>query len=1239
MAYTALASGGRTHGHGVLELARAADRCPSASARRPRGLPAWCRIAALVIGSVLALGGAAAAQTLDAGFTGPSYPNGLAANLTGEKPESKLWFNDGRWWGSLWSTSGDAYHIWYRNPSTNQWVDTGTEIDSRTGSKADALWDQATNKLYVVSHIFGSGDTASAGNRGELYRYSYSSVTKTYTLDPGFPVEVNQARSEELVIAKDSTGQLWVVWVQDSQVMVNRTVGSDTSWGTPFVLPIGSTATVGSDDIADIVAFDSTIGVMWSHQGSPSSARGMYFASHPDSQADTSGWTSRRIYSPSEDDHISLKVLSGDPAGKVFAAIKTSDSDALIVLLVCENSNASCTGSDWTDYPVYTTSANDATRPILLLDTHNREAYVFVRAEPGVDEAGIYYKKVRLEDLQSWNSDSAFSGNSIGTLFIGITSDVNDPTSTKQNLTAETGMLVLASDHDVRRYYFGFASLGSGGPPPDPVPVAAFVGTPTTGTAPLSVQFTDQSTNGPTSWSWDFGDGLTSTLQHPEHTYTAPGLYTVRLTASNAAGPSAPAVRTDYIAVGSTSGGGGGGTVAFGAVWSNGASGSVVSTSITSSPAGEARVLLAAVATRPNRPVSTVTGAGLSWTRLAAQCGGRNQTGLEVWMAYGVGVAGAVTATLDSSASSVVLAVTAYTGAAPGGPVGAAIPANSNGVNGACSGGTDQSAYSIAVAPSATNAVIYSAATMRNKSHSPGPAYTERVELTQGSSGDTASIVAQDSASAAAAPLVADGTFDSTVDWAAIALEIRPGAGSSGDPEPPVAAFAGDPTNGTAPLTVEFTDQSTNDPTGWSWDFGDGNTSTEQHPTHTYTDPGIYTVQLTASNGEGSSAPLIKTGYIAVGAPPAPPVAAFTGTPTSGTAPLAVQFTDQSTNGPTAWSWDFGDGGTSTEQHPSHTYVVPGVYTVQLTASNADGSGAPAVMTDYIDVGDAPLVTVPDVVGDTESEASAALAAADLTTGSITHASSDTVPSGRVISQDPAADTQVAEGSPVALVISTGPPSSGGVPTFQGVWSGGASGAVVSAAVNPAAEPRVLLAAVATRPYRSVSAVTGAGLSWTRLAAQCGGRNQTGVELWVAHGVPAVGTVTATLDSSASSVVMAVSSYAGAASVNPVGVPVAANSNGVSGACSGGTDNTAYAIPVTPSVTNALIYSAATMRNKAHSPGTAFIERLEETWGSSGDTVSVATQDSASSPSAPTVADGFFSGTVDWAAVAVEIRP
>ncbi len=162
----------------------------------------------------------------------------------------------------------------------------------------------------------------------------------------------------------------------------------------------------------------------------------------------------------------------------------------------------------------------------------------------------------------------------------------------------------------------------------------------------------------------------------------------------------------------------------------------------------------------------------------------------------------------------------------------------------------------------------------------------------------------------------------------------------------PVADFEGSPLSGDAPLTVSFTDLSTNTPTSWDWDFGDGNTSTEQNPTHTYQSAGTYTVALTATNSCGSDTET-KTDYITVTC--TAPVADFVGDPTSGVAPLDVSFTDQSTGNPTSWSWDFGDGGTSTVQNPTHTYQNAGTYTVTLTATNDCGSDT-ETKVDYITV-------------------------------------------------------------------------------------------------------------------------------------------------------------------------------------------------------------------------------------------------------------------------------------------------
>ena len=110
---------------------------------------------------------------------------------------------------------------------------------------------------------------------------------------------------------------------------------------------------------------------------------------------------------------------------------------------------------------------------------------------------------------------------------------------------------------------------------------------------------------------------------------------------------------------------------------------------------------------------------------------------------------------------------------------------------------------------------------------------------------------------------------------------------------------------------------------------------------------------LTETNSLGTNATTM-TGYIVVGA--AAPVAGFTADPISGTVPLMVQFTDSSTNTPTSWTWDFGDGGSSSVQDPVYTYSTAGTYTVTLTAANAEGSNV-ATETNLITVTGAQTVT------------------------------------------------------------------------------------------------------------------------------------------------------------------------------------------------------------------------------------------------------------------------------------------
>lgn len=155
-----------------------------------------------------------------------------------------------------------------------------------------------------------------------------------------------------------------------------------------------------------------------------------------------------------------------------------------------------------------------------------------------------------------------------------------------------------------------------------------------------------------------------------------------------------------------------------------------------------------------------------------------------------------------------------------------------------------------------------------------------------------------------------------------------------GETNPPDADFAADPADGCVPLETSFTDLSTGAADAWEWSFGDGATSGVQNPVHTYTQPGEYSVYLSA-RGAGGADTEFREHLITVSGNID---ADFSASVTTGCAPLDVSFQDLSTGLPNAWVWNFGDDGYSHAQNPTHTYQYPGTYTVEMTASKCGGN-------------------------------------------------------------------------------------------------------------------------------------------------------------------------------------------------------------------------------------------------------------------------------------------------------------
>ncbi len=419
-------------------------------------------------------------------------------------------------------------------------------------------------------------------------------------------------------------------------------------------------------------------------------------------------------------------------------------------------------------------------------------------------------------------------------------------------------------------------------------PTTSFSASPTSGKAPLTVDFTDQSTGLPTSWKWNFGDGSNSTDKNPVHTYNESGLYAVKLTAGNANGSDA-LTKTSYIAVSGVL--------------------NISATSFTASPTSGKAPLNVSFTDQS-------TGSPMLWKWNFGD--GSNSTEMNPVHTYNKSGNYTVALTTTNAGGSDKVQKSRYINV---------ISENDSVVS--------NPDYIVpTTAFSGTPTVGSTPLTASFNDQSTGSPTAWRWTFGDGSnSTDKNPVHKYNKSGLYSVTLTASNANGSD------ALTKTSYIYVSNTLAAPVTSFSVSPTSGSMPLTVSFTDQSTELPVAWRWTFGDGNTSTEKNPVHTYNKSGRYTVTLTASNSNGSDV-LTKSSNIVVSSVLAAPVTSFSASPTSGKAPLTVDFTDQSTGLPTSWKWTFGDGNNSTEKNPVHKYNKSGLYSVTLTASNANGSNA-----------------------------------------------------------------------------------------------------------------------------------------------------------------------------------------------------------------------------------------------------------------------------------------------------------
>jgi PKD repeat protein len=413
------------------------------------------------------------------------------------------------------------------------------------------------------------------------------------------------------------------------------------------------------------------------------------------------------------------------------------------------------------------------------------------------------------------------------------------------------------------------AAVGGGGPVENP-PVAAFTGTPTSGQYPLVVDFTDLSTETPTSWSWTFGDGGTSTAQNPSHTYTAAGNYTVTLTATNAFGSdgetktgyitvTAPAAPTADFAGTPTSG-----TYPLDVAFNDLSTGNPTGWSWTFGDGGTSTA---------QNPSHTYAAVGTYTVSLTASSpyGSDSTTKTGYITVTEPGVTTFVTADGETS----------VTGTVSGSYLNTKTSDNSNEVITEVQyTGHPRKTYSYLEhrwnfnLPAGGDATFHLEASRSNNADGDNMVFTYS---TDGAIWTNLATVSSATEQSFTVPLgVLSGNVivrvvDTDRNWGNLSFDavyVDFMAFEMGDVQPvaPTADFTGTPTSGEYPLAVQFSDASSGDPTGWNWTFGDGGTANVQNPSHTYTTAGTYTVSLTASNAQGSDT-ATKTGFITVTEP------------------------------------------------------------------------------------------------------------------------------------------------------------------------------------------------------------------------------------------------------------------------------------------------------------------------------------------------------------------------------------
>ena len=604
---------------------------------------------------------------------------------------------------------------------------------------------------------------------------------------------------------------------------------------------------------------------------------------------------------------------------------------------------------------VAATDENDAAASFTTFGT-----WVDISA-PGVGIYSTYHDHTDANTIY-WAS---MDGTSMATPMAAATAGMiwsQNPTWTAAQVESQLYSSAENIDAELSSTYIGkmgagrinlYDAVNTGPPPP---PVANFSGSPTSGTEPLTVTFTDLSTGSITDWSWTFGDGGSSSAQNPSYEYTSAGTYNVTLTVTGPGGSDGE-TKNGYIVVNPCV------TPTAGFIGTPTSGDYPLTVNFTDQSTGAASYSWTfgdgGTSTAANPGYTYTTAGTFTVTQTVTNACGSDQMIRTNYITVTAPPPPPPTADFVGSPTSgnfpLTVNFTDLSTDAPtswdwdfGDGIGTSTVANPS--------YTYNNVGTYTVSLTATNAygsdvetkIDYITVTEESIEEK---AFANSETSVHGTfSGSYANTFASDNSYEVITESISDNHPRKTTSWAEHQWTFSVGGGSTVTFF--LEAYRSDNSDGDNFIFQYSTD-------GSSWlSLVTVASSTEQVYSVSlpaYTSGTVY-IKTYDSNRSWDLTSLdnlyIDQMYIEYESTPGPPVADFSGTPTSGSYPLVVNFSDLSTGTPTSWSWNFGDGvGTSTVQNPNYTYNNIGIYTVTMTATNTYGSDI-ATKVDYINVTD-----------------------------------------------------------------------------------------------------------------------------------------------------------------------------------------------------------------------------------------------------------------------------------------------